>query len=165
MDGSMQDVSGGGDLMPLSPAGVDFANETQAFDFLADMLDDSVLQVIGNAYATYFWYGTACVVGIAALVNVYQSACQKDRIRRAALGQAAPATPRNPFTKGLAGAMAIAREVSYPQMTPAHFRLWFKLPPLGTILLLVAYLAFVLVLEFSNNDIPGAQHCRRLATA
>ena len=35
---------------------------------------------------------------------------------------------------------------------------WCKVPPLGTILVLLAYLAFILALEFINNDVPGGQH-------
>lgn len=35
---------------------------------------------------------------------------------------------------------------------------WLKVPTLGTILVLLTYLGFVLALEFINNDIPGAQH-------
>lgn len=53
----------------LTAAGVDFSNETQAMDFLADILDDSVLGVQGNQYARYFWYGVVVVIGIATLFN------------------------------------------------------------------------------------------------
>ena len=34
-------------------------------DFLDKILDDSHLQVSGNAYARYFWYGIALVIAIA----------------------------------------------------------------------------------------------------
>lgn len=53
---------------------------------------------------------------------------------------------------------AIAREVSYMQLTPAKRAFWIKIPPFGTISLLLAYLGFVLALEFINNDVPDAQH-------
>lgn len=67
----MGPMGGGGMSMGgLSPAGVDFSNETQAFDFLAEILNDDELKVIGNAHARYFWYGIAAVVGLACLVNL-----------------------------------------------------------------------------------------------
>lgn len=62
--------SGGSGFVPLNASGVDFANETQAFDFLQDILDDSYLQVVGNQYARYFWYGIVVVLGLATACNV-----------------------------------------------------------------------------------------------
>lgn len=57
---------------PLNATGVDFSNETQAFDFLQEILDDSTLGAIGNQYARYFWYGIVVVIGIASLCNIAQ---------------------------------------------------------------------------------------------
>ncbi len=54
------------------------------------------------------------------------------------------------------------RELSYPQLTPARRGFWVKVPPFGTISLLLAYLGFILALEFINNDIPGPQHYQAL---
>jgi ferric-chelate reductase len=80
------------------------------------------------------------------------------RIRAAAASQPRPATPKNMFAKSVATVTAIFRESSYPQWTLVRNAFWLKVPPLGTILVLLAYLAFILALEFVNNDIPGAQH-------
>ncbi len=80
------------------------------------------------------------------------------RIRAAATNQPRPATPENIFSKSLATVTAIFREVTYPQVTPVRQAFWWKVPPLGTILVLLAYFAFILALEFVNNDIPGGQH-------
>lgn len=70
------DMDMGGDSpsssSPLNATGVDFSNETQAFDFLQEILDDSTLGVIGNQYARYFWYGVVVVIGIASLCNIAQ---------------------------------------------------------------------------------------------
>jgi ferric-chelate reductase len=63
----------GGDsssLMPLNDSGVDFSNFTQAYDFQQEILDDSILQVIANAHARYFWYGIIVVIGIGCLFNI-----------------------------------------------------------------------------------------------
>ena len=57
----------------LNATGVDFANDTQAMDFLGEILDDTDLQISGNAFARYFWYGIVMVVGIAAIFNILQT--------------------------------------------------------------------------------------------
>ena len=59
-----------GSIGPLEPNSVDFANQTQASDFLGALLNDDELKVIGNAHARYFWYGMAVVVVIATLSNL-----------------------------------------------------------------------------------------------
>lgn len=56
----------------LNATGVDFSNDTQAMDFLGEILDDSDLQISGNAFAKYFWYGVVVLIGIAAIFNIIQ---------------------------------------------------------------------------------------------
>lgn len=72
MDMSMSTPEAGGDSSALNAAGVDFSNDTQAMDFLEQMLDDTGLQISGNAYARYFWYGVVVVIGITAIFNVIE---------------------------------------------------------------------------------------------
>jgi len=79
------------------------------------------------------------------------------RIRAAAANRLRPAAPSNIFSKAIACLTAIGREATYPQYTPFHSRL-LKVPPFGTIILIVAYLAWVILLEFVNNNVEGAQH-------
>ena len=71
MDMSMPDM-GGDSSSILNDTGVDFSNDTQAMDFLGQILDDSDLQVSGNAFARYFWYGIVVVISIAAVSNVLE---------------------------------------------------------------------------------------------
>ncbi len=61
--------SGSSSLTPLNDSGVDFSNFTQAYNFQQEILDDTILQVIANSYARYFWYGTVALIGIATLFN------------------------------------------------------------------------------------------------
>jgi ferric-chelate reductase len=68
MDMGMGGESSNG-FVPLNDFGVDFKNETQAFTFLQEILDDSYLQVDANRYARYFWYGIVVVVFLAAITN------------------------------------------------------------------------------------------------
>ena len=73
MDSSNMGMSSGDhSYMPLNDTNVDFANINQAEAFLSAILDDTDYQVIGNAYARYFWYGVVAVVGIAAISNLFQ---------------------------------------------------------------------------------------------
>jgi ferric-chelate reductase len=57
-------------LIPLYATGYDLSNETQAMTFLSMMLDDHILQVWGNDYARYFWYGIVTVIGLASIYNL-----------------------------------------------------------------------------------------------
>ena len=177
MDMSGMDMGGGDGMdMPLNDTGVDFTNTTQAEDFLSEILDDTEFQVIGNAYARYFWYGVVVLIGICAIFNMIQKTTLRMRyvnasahelqqilmsicrLRGAAAKVAYPARPSNIFTKSAATVTAILREASYMQLTPARQAFWIKVPPFGIISLLLVYLGFVLALEFIDNDIPGAQH-------
>jgi ferric-chelate reductase len=68
MDMSMG--GGSASLAPLNDSGVDFSNFTQAYNFQQEILDDSVLQVIANAHARYFWYGIVIVIGLGSISNI-----------------------------------------------------------------------------------------------
>lgn len=65
MDGSSMDG-------PLTAVGVDFSNSSQAADFLGEILDDTVFQVEGNAYARRFWYGVCAIIATCAIFNLIQ---------------------------------------------------------------------------------------------
>ncbi|KAL7796675.1 ferric reductase NAD binding domain-containing protein [Trichoderma ceciliae] len=148
---------------PLTPAGVDFSNETQAFNFLQEILDDSTLGMVGNQYARYFWYGVLVVVGITTLCNMTQRSVLRMRLRASARNRSRPAMPTNLFTQSLATAAALLREPSYLQMTPVAASTWVRVPPLGHIYVTAAYFAFILALVFIGNNVPGAQHYQALS--
>ena len=67
-------MGGSASSAPLNASGVDFSNETQAMDFLGEILDDTVFQIDGNRHARYFWYAIVVVIGIASICNVLQTA-------------------------------------------------------------------------------------------
>jgi hypothetical protein len=179
MGGSMP-MGGGLTLTPLSASGVNFSDPDQAANFLAELLDDSILQVIANQHARYFWYGVCAVIAVCALSNFAQKwtsimryvnhgdlqSCAPlidfHRMRAAAANRPRPASPANALSKALATATAIYREASYAQFTPNASRL-LKVPPVGNTVLIVGHLAWVILLEFMNNDIAGAQHFTSLA--
>ncbi|PWY89851.1 hypothetical protein BO70DRAFT_384879 [Aspergillus heteromorphus CBS 117.55] len=147
---------------PLTDVGVDFSNYTQAFDFLQDILDDTTLQITGNQAARRFWYGIAAVVGMATLCNIIHQATERFRLRASEKGQEQPARPSMWAMQYIATATAMVREVSYIQLTPTRTA-WARIPSFGSIILVAAYLAFILILEFVDNNIPGAQHYQALS--
>jgi hypothetical protein len=69
-------------FVPLNDSGVDFHNQTQAFNFLQEILDDSYLQVESNRYARYFWYGIVVFIGLAATSNLTWKAIHQARLVR-----------------------------------------------------------------------------------
>ena len=60
-------MSGGPDL---TAAGLNMLNYTVASDFLAAVLDDSVLQQSDYAFARAFWYGIVIVIVLAGIVGL-----------------------------------------------------------------------------------------------
>lgn len=160
------DMDGMGSSMssePLTTEGVDFSNSTQAAEFLENLLDDTELKVVGNAYARYFWYGVAVVIAIAAIFNFLRWLTLQMRLRDAARQRTSPAKPKTMPMRWLATITAMGREATYLQFSPSVASMpYFKVPPMGTITLLVAYLVFVLALEFANNSVEGAQYWQAL---
>jgi ferric-chelate reductase len=63
----------------MSYANMGLSNETEALDFLGEILDDTVFQVRGNAFARYFWYGVVVFITIAAICNIVQLTTLKTR--------------------------------------------------------------------------------------
>jgi hypothetical protein len=63
-------ATGNGDSSILSTAGIDFSNETQASEFLQNLLDDRILQINANATARKFWYGIFVSIGVATLCHL-----------------------------------------------------------------------------------------------
>jgi ferric-chelate reductase len=92
----------------------------------------------------------------------YATLTDVGRMRAAAANRPRPASPSAVLAKSIATITAIYREASYAQFTPKVSR-FLKVPPIGTITLLVGYLAWVILLEFMNNNVAGAQHYTSLA--
>lgn len=57
-------------LILLNPDQYDMNNETQAINFLSQLLDDSVLQYNAQDFSRYFWYGIVAVIGLFSLFNI-----------------------------------------------------------------------------------------------
>ena len=55
--------------LTVDPSQFDLHNETQAAEFLEQMLDDSILKYDAQKYSRYFWYGVLVFIGMVAAYN------------------------------------------------------------------------------------------------
>ncbi|RHZ47671.1 hypothetical protein CDV55_100445 [Aspergillus turcosus] len=132
----------------LSSDGVDFSNITDASNFLGDLLDDTDYQVDGNARARYFWYGIAALIGVTAIGNL---AWRLDLRSRKYGSPSSDGTSPGIFDRATAASMRLLRRATYLQLTPTRNASWFKIPPLGIVYLILAYILFILLLEFVDD--------------
>ncbi|OJJ46062.1 hypothetical protein ASPZODRAFT_2049685 [Penicilliopsis zonata CBS 506.65] len=157
------DMSSGSSDGPLTDSGVDFSNYTQRLDFLADILDDTQLQVQGNAAARRFWYGIVAVIGVATLCNVVHTSIQRSRLQASLKNEKQPARPSSLPIRWIATTTATLREIAYLQPYLPVLEPWIRIPDLGAIWMVAAYLLFILLLEFVDNDVTGAQYYQALS--
>ena len=78
------------------------------------------------------------------------------------MNQPHPVQFSNVFTQSIGNIITIIRRISYPQISPSRIASLMQLPPFGIIVTLLAYLSFVLALEFINNDVEGDQYYQAL---
>ena len=174
---SMSDSS---DSAPLSAIGLNLTNETTAFDYLGEILDDTDLQVIDNRYGTYFWYGIIVAITIAVIFNAFQRwkatirymsfydssraivLIKLCRMRAAARNRPHPNQFSNAIIKSISSITTVVRRISYPQISLGRFDSLVKFPSIGIIMMLLGYLGFILALEFINNNVEGDQYYQAL---
>ena len=174
-------IADSSDSGPLSAIGLDLTNETTAFDYLGEILDDTDLQAVDNRYATYFWYGIIVAIAISVFFNAlrqwkatlrYLSSSHRSeisvlivirRLRAAAKNRPHPAQFSNIITKSVGSVTTAFRRATYPQITPNHIASMMKFPPIGTVVMLLVYLSFIMALEFVNNNVEGDQYYQALS--
>ena len=71
MDMGQSDMSGNGDSGPLTSAGFNLSNATDAANFLDAILDDSDLVPPNQNISRAFWYAIVIVIAIAGIFNAY----------------------------------------------------------------------------------------------
>ncbi|PYH93450.1 metalloreductase [Aspergillus ellipticus CBS 707.79] len=154
----MEGMVGGTYYGLLSASDFDFNNITQVKTFLHDLKHQEYLPILGARYARYFWYGIIVVVGLTASINRTWSIVRSTRHR--AVQTRKPSLQKLYSTSStiLATTTALVREPSYLQWTPRALSPWLKVPPFGPIYVILAYFAFIIALEFINNDVPEAGH-------
>lgn len=153
--------------MMLSSDGVDFSNVTDASNFLEGLLDDSVYQLDGNARARYFWYGIAALISVTAILNLRWRLDLRSRynpsrplhLRTSLLTTSIRKRLIQSSDVGSSGILAqangivtsLVRRATYLQVTPTSSAFWFKIPALGIVYLILAYVLFILLLEFVDD--------------
>ncbi|ETI23898.1 hypothetical protein G647_05705 [Cladophialophora carrionii CBS 160.54] len=102
--------------------------------------------------AHLYWYLVAAVVGVL----VFRRVVDRVRLWQQRSGQQQPqrisGRPQNAFEQCYDTAIAICRELAYPQLwtCTGKFSRYFTPPPLGRCLLLLAYWAMILTMLWSN---------------
>ena len=71
MDMGTSDMMGVGDSGPLTSAGFNMSNATDAANFLDAILDDSDFMPLNKDIVKAFWYGMVVIIGIAGFYNAY----------------------------------------------------------------------------------------------
>ncbi|KAI0379559.1 ferric reductase like transmembrane component-domain-containing protein [Hypomontagnella monticulosa] len=96
-------------------------------------------------YSVVYWYLIVAVVGFFFIIRVVNAVLDCLRVRRARVHSVQfPTRPANYFTKTWATLTAVVREASYPQFyVPIRYLSWMTPPPVGHIILLLAYWAVI----------------------
>ena len=71
MDMGTSDMLSVGDSGPLTSAGFNMSNVTDAANFLDAILDDSDFMPLNKDIVKAFWYAMVIVIGIAGIYNAY----------------------------------------------------------------------------------------------
>lgn len=94
-----------------------------------------------------FWAFVGTAIGVATLANLLNQILARQRISACQNGSS-PAKPKSLFFKAHATFSAVVRETSN-YSTPLTFRnVHFYLPPMGSVLIMVAYLVLIIVSLF-----------------
>lgn len=72
MDPNMS-MPSGNSAIPLDPSNFNLSNDSQAMDFLSQLLDDTTLQYDAQNFSRYFWYCIVVVIGLFAIDNAFRN--------------------------------------------------------------------------------------------
>ncbi|KAF8853911.1 putative FRE ferric reductase-like transmembrane component [Acephala macrosclerotiorum] len=142
---------------PLSTNGLNMTDVDVQTEFLAQILNDSELQVTSNYYARAFWYGIVIVIALATCLNLFLRLKSRSRLRGTVPSKSVPV--QTVKKTGIIGSgVGFVRKLCYPQYSPIYRPQSFQVPPFGIVFLILAYLCFVLSLEYTNQKVQGDQH-------
>ncbi|PKS10136.1 hypothetical protein jhhlp_001886 [Lomentospora prolificans] len=117
------------------------------------------------ALARAYWYIIAGVVGLCAVIRLIDYVQVVSRRRRCKGDYTlSPSRPTNAFSQAWATVTAICRELTYPQLhIPIRWLSWASPPPLGRIIILLAYWAVVIYMMADKAVIRDAYFWERIA--
>lgn len=119
---------------------------------------------VNMGLAQSFWYIVVSFVGLVVLVRIANYVDRRRRLRACARGSREfPTRPTGRISQAWATATAIAREISYPQLyVPTRFLSWLTPPPLGRVLLLLAYWAVIIYMMAADAIIKDVYFWERI---
>lgn len=129
----------------LSTIGLEMTGPDIQLDYLAAILNDACLQLWSRAYARYFWYGIVVFVGLFAVKRYAQY------LRLAVRQRHATAKHSIKISKTSKVVFDTSRAITYRQWS-ARAPHMPEVPTQGTLLMLAAYLGFILCLVFIRSS-------------
>ncbi|KAI1828282.1 hypothetical protein F4861DRAFT_535244 [Xylaria intraflava] len=111
-----------------------------------------------------YWYIIAGVVALLALIRGFNTVQNSIKLRRSRqLSIQYPTRPSNPLMQAWATLTAVGREMNYPQLyVPTRYLSWMTPPPLGRVLVLLAYWAVIIYMMVHNAVIKDANFWERI---
>lgn len=119
---------------------------------------------VNMGLAQSFWYIIVGFVGLGVLIRIANYVDRRRRLRACANeSHQFPTRPTGRLSQAWATATAIAREISYPQLyVPTRFLSWLTPPPLGRVLLLLAYWAVIIYMMAADAIIKDIYFWERI---
>ncbi|KXJ94891.1 hypothetical protein Micbo1qcDRAFT_232269 [Microdochium bolleyi] len=114
--------------------------------------------------AAAFWYLIAAVLGLCLLIRAADHFQNRSRLQTLRTRSVAfPTKPQTAWQQAWATTTAVAREASYPQLyIPVRGLQWLTPPPMGRVLLLLAYWAVVIYMMASDAIIKDVLFWERI---
>jgi hypothetical protein len=123
-----------------------------------DMGSDGMFRPENQKIANAFWYIVVAAVACGFVVNLAQKVNERIRLwQKEARSIAQPTVPRNSFSQAYHTALAVGRELAYPQGVYFNIRglRWLSPQPLGRILIGVSYWIIIFVMITNNAVVHG----------
>ncbi|KAJ0158471.1 Ferric/cupric reductase transmembrane component 7 [Colletotrichum tanaceti] len=128
------------------------------------MMGTALFQITNIHLAQSFWYIIAGVVGFLGIIRGLNYLEGLRRLRRRRSGSVQfPTRPSNRITQIWATTTAIVREAGHPQLyIPIRGLRWATPPPLGRVLVLLAYWAVIIYMMVEDAVVKDAYYWERI---
>ncbi|WQF76699.1 Putative ferric reductase, NAD binding domain, ferric reductase transmembrane component-like protein [Colletotrichum destructivum] len=128
------------------------------------MMGTALFQVTNIHLAQSFWYIIAGVVGFLGIIRGLNYLEGLRRLRRRRSGSVQfPTRPSNRITQIWATTTALVREAGHPQLyIPIRGLRWATPPPLGRVLVLLAYWAVIIYMMVEDAIVKDAYYWERI---
>ncbi|POS71324.1 hypothetical protein DHEL01_v210282 [Diaporthe helianthi] len=123
-----------------------------------------MFQTDNMGLAQAYWYLIVGVLGLCVAVRVANFLQRRTRLQRCSSSSVQfPTKTSGPLSRAWATTTAIGREASYPQLyVPTRYISWMTPPPMGRILVLLAYWAVVIYMATAGAVVKDAYFWERI---